>query len=45
MSELHATWNQMTIRQLPACANQCRQPKLDLMPIGMPLDADVTEYY
>src|SRR4051794_21876628 len=33
----------MTIRQLPACADQCRQPKLDLMPVRMPLDADVTE--
>jgi hypothetical protein len=35
----------MTIRQLSAGANQCRQPKLDLMPVRMPLDADVTEDY
>ena len=43
MKEPDAVWQQMTIRQLPAGADHRCNPKLDLMPIRHPLDADVRQ--
>jgi hypothetical protein len=43
MKEPDAVWQQMTVRQLPAGADRRCSPKLDLMPIRHPLDADIRE--
>src|SRR6516162_931024 len=43
MKEPYAVWPQMTVRQLPAGADHRCGPKLDLMPIRHPLDAEIRE--
>jgi hypothetical protein len=41
MKEPYAVWPQMTVRQLPAGVDHRCSPKLDLVPIRHPLEADV----
>ena len=43
MKEPDAVWQQMTIRQLSAGADHRCNPKLDLVPIRHPLDANIRQ--
>jgi hypothetical protein len=43
MTEAHAVWHEMTIRELPTQADQGGEPTLHLMAIREPLDADITK--
>src|SRR5215831_4609948 len=43
MKDPDASWQQMTICQLPACPDHRCNPEFDLMPIRQPLDPDIGE--